>query len=50
MQNKSIFSKGEVQETVGAVVDQRNLNTKTFIADMVAKLENYRQENVRKLS
>ncbi len=32
------------------MVDQRNLNTTTCIADMAAELENDRRENVRKLS
>jgi hypothetical protein len=32
------------------VADQRNLNTKASIADMAAKLENDRRENVIKLS
>jgi hypothetical protein len=32
------------------VADQRNFNTKVFIADMAAKLEDDRQENVRKLA
>ncbi len=32
------------------MTDQRNLNTKASIADMAAKLENDRRENVRKLS
>jgi hypothetical protein len=35
---------------VVAAADQRNLNTKAFIADMATELENYRRENVTKLS
>jgi hypothetical protein len=50
MQNKSVFSKGEVLETAAAVTDQRNLNTTTCLADMAAELENDRRENVRKHS
>jgi hypothetical protein len=33
-----------------AAADQINCNTKASIADMVAKLKNDRQENVRKLA
>ncbi len=32
------------------MVDQRNLNTTTCIAEIAAELENDRRENVRKLS
>jgi hypothetical protein len=33
-----------------AVADQRNFNTKAFIANLAAELENERRENVRKLA
>ncbi len=33
-----------------AAAEQRNLNTKAFIADMAAEVENDRRENVRKLA
>jgi hypothetical protein len=35
---------------VAAAADQRNLKTKSSIADMATELENDRRENVRKLS
>ncbi len=43
-----MLSKDEVEETAAA--DQRNLITKSYIADMAAEVENDWRENVRKLA
>ncbi len=39
-----------MEETAAAAADQRNRITKASIADMAAKVENDRQENVTKLA
>jgi hypothetical protein len=44
----SVLSKEKVEETAAA--DQRNVNTNASIARIAAKVENYRQESVRKLT
>jgi hypothetical protein len=44
------LSKDEGGETGGGGVDQRNLTSKAFIANIASKMENERQESVMKLA
>ncbi len=46
----SFLSKEKEEETLAAAADQRNLITKTFIADIAAEGENDRRKDVRKLA